>query len=70
MSCAMVRMSTPAIASREANPLFLFRREETDALIVLRLAADARGRIGGDFLVIESVSAFLGRAVLKPASKN
>ena len=30
------------------------RGEETDALIVLRLAADARGRIQGDFLVIES----------------
>ena len=30
------------------------RSEKADALIVLRLAADARGRIHGDLLVIES----------------
>src|SRR5271170_1503735 len=38
---------------RLANASLLLRSEIADALIVLRLAADARGRIDGDLLVIE-----------------
>src|SRR5271154_7572405 len=38
---------------RLANPSLLLKSEIADALIVLRLAADARGRIDGDLLVIE-----------------